>query len=142
MSPLDQTILCYNGDIIADFPMQGLLQLHEQKQPEATLVLRSRGPLLNVNVNARGEVCDLRNALNNPGVQSCLFTGIYAVETSLLRYIEAGRIESIVSTFLQRITGNPGSILGIIINKGNWQDIGSIDAYEKLKNRTSIPEER
>jgi mannose-1-phosphate guanylyltransferase len=138
----DQAILCYNGDIVADFPLEDLLLLHERRQPEATMVLRSRGPLLNVSVNARGEVCDLRNTLKNPGVQSCLFTGIYAVETSLLRHIEAGRIESIISIFLQRIAGNPGPILGIIIDEGNWHDIGSIDAYEKLKNRIGIPEER
>lgn len=138
----DKTILCYNGDIIADFPLQGLLRLHEQKQPVATMVLRSHGPLLNVSVNARGEVCDLRNALKNPGTQSCLFTGIYAVETSLLRHIEAGRIESIITPFLQRIAGNPGSILGIIIDEGTWQDIGSIEIYEQLKIQAGILEER
>ena len=138
----DKTILCYNGDLIADFPLQGLLQLHEQKQPEVTMVLRSRGPLLNVSINARGEVCDLRNALNHPGIQSCLFTGIYAVETSLLHHIEAGRIESIITSFLQRIASNPGSILGIIIDEGNWQDIGSLEIYEQLKIQAGILEER
>ena len=137
-----KTILCYNGDLIADLPLQGLLELHEQKQPEATMVLRSRGPLLNVSVNDRGEVCDLRNALNNPGTQSCLFTGIYAVETSLLRHIEAGRIESIITIFLQRIASKPGSILGIIIDEGNWQDIGSLEIYEQLKIQAGILEER
>ena len=138
----DKTILCYNGDLIANFPLQGLLELHEQKQPEVTMVLRSRGPLLNVSVNARGEVCDIRNALNNPGTQSCLFTGIYAVETSLLRHIEAGRIESIINPFLQRIASNPGSILGIIIDEGTWQDIGSLEIYEQLKIQAGILEER
>ena len=138
----DKTILCYNGDIIADFSLQGLLELHEQKQPEVTMVLRSRGPLLNVSVNARGEVCDLRNALNHPGTQSCLFTGIYALETSLLRHIEAGRIESIINPFLQRIASKPGSILGIINDEGNWQDIGSLEIYERLNIRTGILEER
>ena len=138
----DKTILCYNGDLIADFPLQDLLELHEQKQPEATMVLRSSGPLLNVSVNDRVEVCDIRNALNHPGAQSCLFTGIYAVETSLLRHIEAGRIESIVTTFLQRITSNPGSVLGIIIDEGNWQDIGSLEIYEQLKIQAAILEER
>jgi mannose-1-phosphate guanylyltransferase len=136
----DQTILCYNGDVIANFPLQGLMQAHERKQPEATLVLRSSGPLLNVSVNERGEICDLRHVLNNPGVKSCLFAGIYAVETSILRYIEAGRIETIVSTFLQRITQKPGSIMGVVIDEGTWQDIGSVAAYERLKTRTDAPE--
>jgi mannose-1-phosphate guanylyltransferase len=138
----DQTILCYNGDIVTDLPLQGLLRQHEQEQPEATLALRSRGPLLNVSVNARGEICDLRNTLNNPGIRNCLFTGIYAVETSLLRHIEAGRIESIISIFLQRITAHPGSILGIIIDEGHWRDIGSTETYEKLKIQAELREER
>jgi mannose-1-phosphate guanylyltransferase len=47
----DQTILCYNGDAMTDLPLQGLLQLHAQKQPEATMVLRSSGSPLNVSIN-------------------------------------------------------------------------------------------
>jgi len=130
----DETILCYNGDILADFSLRGLLRLHEEKRPEATLVLRTSGSLLNVSVNERGEVCDIRSVLRNPGIRNCLFTGIYAVETALLQYMEAGRIESIVSIFLKRIAEKPGSILGVFVDEGDWQDIGSIESYERLKN--------
>jgi mannose-1-phosphate guanylyltransferase len=130
----DKTILCYNGDILANFPLKKLLEFHEQKQPEATLVLRSNGPVLNVSLDERDEICDIRHALKKRGIRECLFTGIYAIDTSLLEFIEAGKIESIVSTFIQRIREKPGSIAGIVIDEGDWQDIGSLQIYESLKS--------
>jgi len=129
----DEAIICYNGDVMSGISLRKLIEAHEEKRPEATMVLRSTGPLLNVNIDSRGEICDLRHTLGKPGVRSCLFTGIYAVETSLLRYIEPGRIESIIPVFIRRIVEKPGSVMGVVIDEGSWYDIGSVAEYESLK---------
>jgi NDP-sugar pyrophosphorylase family protein len=130
----DEAIICYNGDIVANMPLDGLIESHEENRPEATLLLRGQGPLLNVNINERGEVCDLRHTLGRKGTRSCLFSGIYAVETSFLGFLKKGEIESVIPAFLRCIMSNPRSVRGVIIDDGVWNDIGSVEAYEAMRS--------
>ena len=131
----DEAILCYNGDVMTNLPLQKLLEAHEHGRSEVTLALRSSGSLLNVNITEAGEICDLRHTLGRPGVRSCLFTGIYTVETSILQYVKDGQIISIVDLLIRRISEKPGSIRGIVIDEGEWHDVGSVEAYQETAKR-------
>ncbi|MCX7965346.1 MAG: hypothetical protein N2596_01795, partial [Syntrophorhabdaceae bacterium] len=52
---------------------------------------------------------------------------------NMLSYIEPQKVESIVATFLKIINEKPGSIKGVIIDEGFWYDIGTLDAFFKIK---------
>jgi mannose-1-phosphate guanylyltransferase len=133
----DERIIVYNGDIITNMPIELLIRKHFEMNTFVTLALRSTEPLLNVNVDQEGFVCDMRHILNNQGVKSCLFAGIYVVEKSFLKRLTAGRIESIVLPLVEMIKENPRSVGGVIIDDGSWYDVGTIEEYDKL-NKTGI----
>jgi mannose-1-phosphate guanylyltransferase len=126
-------IIVYNGDIITNMPIELLVRKHFELKTTVTLVLRSTGSLLNVNVDKEGFVCDMRHILKNAGVRSCLFAGIYIVEKSFLKRLTAGKIESIVLPLTEMIKENPRSVGGVIIDDGCWYDVGTIEEYEKLR---------
>jgi len=128
----DDSIFVYNGDVIADMPLNALIETHMTKRKDVTLALRSSGFPLNVNIDEHGHVCDLRHTLGNTGVKNCLFTGIYMVEKCFLRRLRAGQIESVVSVFIDMIREKPGSVAGVLIDEGRWHDVGSLEAYEKI----------
>jgi mannose-1-phosphate guanylyltransferase len=130
----EETIFVYNGDVITDLPLQRLAEAHYERKTEVTLALRSGGHLLNVNIDEKGEVCDMRDMIGNPGVKHCQFTGLYIVERRFLGRMEAGRVESVVPVWVSMIRENPGSVAGIVIDDGEWHDIGSVEEYERVKN--------
>jgi NDP-sugar pyrophosphorylase family protein len=134
----DETIFVYNGDTFTDLPLAHLIDTHYAKKKEVTLALRSSGSPLNVNLNAEGEICDLRHTLGDNGVRSCLFTGIYIVEKTFLRRLRAGRKESIIPILIAMIKEQPGSVAGTIIDEGHWYDIGSVAEYEKINAMLAI----
>jgi NDP-sugar pyrophosphorylase family protein len=128
----EERIIVYNGDIITNMPIELLIRKHFELNTSVTLALRSSGSLLNVNVDKEGFVCDMRHILKNEGVKSCLFAGIYIVEKSFLKRLQAGRIESIVLPLVEMIKENPRSVGGVVIDDGCWDDVGSLDEYNRL----------
>ncbi len=129
----DERIIVYNGDIITNMPIELLIRKHFELKTSVTLALRSKGPLLNVNVDQEGFVCDMRHILKNDGVKKCLFAGIYIVEKSFLKRLTAGKIESIVLPLVEMIKENPRSVGAVVIDDGSWYDVGTVEEYNRLR---------
>lgn len=135
----DERLLVYNGDILSDIPLSRLLAAHKSKKREVTLVLRSHGPIQNVAMNDKGEICDIRDMLGNPGIRRCLFTGIYIVEKRFLKRLTPGKAQSVVLAFLDMIGKKPGSVASVVIDEGTWDDIGNPATYRRVLSSFTPP---
>ncbi len=129
----EDMLLVYNGDILTDLPLARLIGAHVRNGAEASLALRSEGPLRNVALGAGDAVCDMRGRLGDPDGKKCQFTGIYMIRRRFLDRLVPGKAESVVEGFLRAIRESPGSVAGVVIDEGSWRDIGSPEEYGQLK---------
>jgi len=127
--PQSESLLVYNGDILTDLPLAPALDQHLRTGDAVTLILRSRGDELRVGYDAgTGKVVDMRGALLPDWPHRYQFTGIYLVSPAFYPFLKPGKIESVVLPMLEAIRAG-GQVGGIVIDEGEWGDLGERDAY-------------
>ncbi|GAB4247965.1 MAG: hypothetical protein OHK005_14390 [Candidatus Methylacidiphilales bacterium] len=128
-----EPLLVYNGDVLTDLSLHPLL---EPVSPGVLVVLglRRQTPVCNVEWEATsGAVVDLRERLGRRGTERCGFTGIYRVEPGFFRFLEKGKIESVVEGFLRAMQAAPGSVIGKLLEGGSWHDLGTPEELERAR---------
>lgn len=132
----DEPLAIYNGDILADFPLAGAWNAHQQSGG-TTLVVRTSGEAKNITVDPETDlVVDARGVLAGEGAShpadavATQFTGVYFMDApSLAGLPDAGDGYSIVNTWLDNIRrGTPPH--AVISDSGDWFDLGTIAALD------------
>lgn len=127
--PRDEPFIVYNGDILTDLPLRPALAQHLRSGDAVTLILRSRGDELRVGYDVEtGKVVDMRGALRPDWPFRYQFTGIYLVSPHFYPFLQPGKIESVVIPMLAAIRAG-GQVGGIVIDEGEWGDLGEREAY-------------
>ena len=128
----DTPFIVYNGDILADLPLEPLLAMHQSAANEVTLLLRTDGPGLHIGMDrATGRVSDIRQMLGRVVDAYFQFTGIYVVEQAFLPRLTAGKKESVIPIFLDMIREG-ARIGGCIEDRGHWWDLGNVATYLRV----------
>lgn len=123
----DEPFVVYNGDILADFPLEPAITRHMQSGNIATLIIRSSGGPLHIQ-SRDGLVTDIRRSLGKTGDPSYLFTGISILSPEIFQHIPAAKVISIIPIYLDLIRS--GKKIGAeIVDDGLWFDLGTRDAY-------------
>lgn len=123
-----EPFIVYNGDILTDLPLKRLVEAHTNGGHLVTLVLRSTGVARHIALDDdNSTVSDIRNMLGTGAEGSHQFTGIYACQPEFLARLEHGTKHSVIPVFLEMIKQR--ELGGVIIDDGEWWDLGSRDAY-------------
>jgi len=128
--PRDEPIVVYNGDILTRLPLGGMRAHHESTGADATLLLRSNGPLRNVTCEAatdgRGPITDIRGLLGATGPRA-QFTGICLLSPRFLDMLPppgGGAVYSLIPRLIAAIEAGL-RVEGVIENGGPWLDLGT-----------------
>lgn len=125
----DSPFLVYNGDVLADFPLEPLLARHEESGCIATFALRSNGAERRIQFDAEtGLVTDMRGLIGGRKEPAFLFTGVSVFSPEIHRWIEPGRVISIVPVLVD-LMRRGARVGGVVVDEGVWFDIGNPDAY-------------
>lgn len=130
-----QSFLVYNGDILSNLPIQPAIDRHFREGNLATLILRSQGDPLRVQLNEEtGLISDIGGRIGGYTDRPYLFTGIYLLSPEIHQWIPKGQPLSMTPLLVERIRQGD-RIAGVVIDEGDWWDIGTRDAYLKVHQK-------
>jgi NDP-sugar pyrophosphorylase family protein len=125
----DEPFLVYNGDVLADFPLDPLIRAHGGSGNIATLALRSSGAERRIQFDAdSGLVTDMRGLIGGRPESAFLFTGVSIVSPEIHKHIRDGEIVSIIPVLVD-LMRRGARVGGVVVDEGVWFDIGNIEAY-------------
>jgi mannose-1-phosphate guanylyltransferase len=127
-----EPFLVYNGDLLTDLPISGLIENHFSAGNIATLALRSgAGPKHIAFDSQTRRIIDIRNQLGTGAREEFVFAGIYVLDSRFIDFLQRGVKRSVIPIFLELIRRGE-KLGGIVIDGGHWWDVGNRDAYLQL----------
>ncbi len=129
----DEAILCHNGDILTTMPLERIMGFHNSRRPYFTLALRTDGPQKQITIDKEGYVTDIRGIVGKSTGSNFQFAGVYALETECLSYVETSKPFSLVDILLYFVEKDPEKVRGIVVDEGEWFEIGTVESYERIK---------
>jgi len=129
----ESTFLLYNGDILADLPIDALLARHRESGALATLFLRPAGTGGRANVlvdSGSGRILDIRGELgvSHEEGELAVYCGIAAFEPAIFRWIPPEGPSSIIDSLLEAMRKGE-KVEGMLSAGGLWMDLGTPTAY-------------
>lgn len=120
-----EPFITYSGDILTDVPLRPLIDEHFNRANDVTLALR-KTKLGSAMAFRDGRVVDISNRRGVPGNYD--FANIAVWNQSVFQHIPPGEKISFIPILADWISQG-GKIGGMVLDKGNWFNLGSRAEY-------------
>lgn len=132
--------ISYSGDLLTDIELASLLDEHFRAGNDVTLALRDTEHGRDVAIEGR-RVVDITNRHGHPGRYD--FAGIGIWTRKIFERIPSGRVLSYIPVLADWI-GQGGKIGGVVLDRGEWFNIGSraeyLEVHRMIKERGWRPD--
>lgn len=128
--------LVFNADIIADINLKKLISFHKKKKSIATLVVRQNhsGKFGSLYVDRNSNIISiLKKPENTRLTRQTFFTGIHVLDKKFLRWQKPRKKSCIIRNGYIPLL-NQGKTIGAFIQKGYWNDLGTLSRLKKTDN--------
>jgi mannose-1-phosphate guanylyltransferase len=129
--------IVYSGDILTDLDIESLIEEHFRRKNDVTLALRNTGLATGLTLNADGRVVDIKGAPGQAGNYD--FANISVWNPEIFQKIPPRTKISFIPSLVDWIKAD-GRIGGVVLNDGDWFNIGSRADY--LSVHRTISERR
>lgn len=124
----DQPFITMNGDLLTDMDFRAMYQMHLDKSAELTVAVTSYSYKVPYGViNMQGNF--IKSIDEKPELKFLINAGIYVVSPSALDIIPQNTFFN-MTDLIQTLIDQNRKVETYYID-GEWQDIGTIEAYEK-----------
>ena len=122
----NEPFIVYSGDILTDVNLEILIDEHFRRGNNVTLALRNTGLAAGLTLNAEGR-CD-RNQNRRRHATGYDFANVSVWNSEVFRRIPLRKKISFIPILIDWIS-EKGQIGGVVLNDGNWFNIGSRGDY-------------
>ncbi|HLI01363.1 MAG TPA: sugar phosphate nucleotidyltransferase, partial [Acidimicrobiales bacterium] len=132
---LDEPFLVISGDVLTDFDLGRLADLHRQRGAEATVALQARDDPLDFGMVITAPDGAVQRFVEKPSwgqvLSDSVNTGIYVIDPSVFDAIPAGRAVDFAGEVFPGLVAAGRRVYGCVLD-GYWEDIGTLEAYVRV----------
>jgi mannose-1-phosphate guanylyltransferase len=122
----NEPFIVYSGDILTDVNLEILIAEHFRRENDVTLALRNTGLAAGLTLNAEGRVTEIKTT--SATANGYDFANVSVWNSEVFQRIPLWKKISFIPILVDWISAK-GQIGGVVLNDGNWFNIGSRRDY-------------